>query len=76
MELRNAILMHAPNVLGSPYAFDDFGVKQDFSCVPESPAPFSYVQTPMLQSDGKTSFADSPERQRAAEAFLRVKAEQ
>lgn len=76
MELRNAILLHAPEALGKPYTFDDFGVRQDFSCVPEPPAPFSYAQTPALQSDGKVSFADSPERQRAAETFLRVKAEQ
>ncbi|KAF8887255.1 amine oxidase catalytic domain-containing protein [Gymnopilus junonius] len=46
MELKNAILLRAPEKAGSPYSYDDYGVKQDFNCLPEPPSPFDYTVTP------------------------------
>ncbi|KAF8967481.1 copper amine oxidase [Flammula alnicola] len=73
MESRNAILLHAPENPGDPYTFDDNGVKQDFTCVPEPPSPFEYPQTPFFASDGTVGFANSPDNRRAAEMYFRVR---
>ncbi|KAF9477828.1 amine oxidase catalytic domain-containing protein [Pholiota conissans] len=73
MELKNAILLHTPQTPGDPYTFDDYGVKQDFTCVPERPSPFEYPQTQVFSPDGTLSFANSPDIRRAAEMHLRVR---
>jgi primary-amine oxidase len=73
MELRNAILLHSPQTPGDPYTFDDYGVKQDFTCVPEQPSPFEYPQSQIIAPDGSVSFANSPEARRDAEMYFRVR---
>ncbi|KAF8187204.1 copper amine oxidase [Pholiota molesta] len=73
MELRNAILLHSPQTPGDPYTFDDYGVKQDFTCVPGPPSPFEYPQSQIIAPDGSVSFANSPEARRDAEMYFRVR---
>ncbi|KAK7031010.1 hypothetical protein VNI00_013800 [Paramarasmius palmivorus] len=51
MESANAIVLSAPEQTGDPYGFDDYGVKQDFTCIPYSPEPFEYHPLPAVGSD-------------------------
>lgn len=54
LESKNAILLTgAPETPGQSYAFDDNGVKQDFTCIPQSPPPFEYSGSKMFGVDGK-----------------------
>ncbi|THU91056.1 amine oxidase catalytic domain-containing protein [Dendrothele bispora CBS 962.96] len=61
MESSNAILIDPTTSLpsssglgsGSVYAHDDYGVKQDFSCVPEPLKPFEYSDIRMFDLDGR-----------------------
>lgn len=45
MDALNAVVLEAPPSgapPGTPYAFDDYGVRQDYACIPPPLAPFRY----------------------------------
>ncbi|ESK96748.1 copper amine oxidase [Moniliophthora roreri MCA 2997] len=54
MDSVNAIVLSSPTQPGDPYGFDDYGVKQDFTCIPESPAPFQYLPLKTFDLDGNS----------------------
>ncbi|KDR84410.1 hypothetical protein GALMADRAFT_220168 [Galerina marginata CBS 339.88] len=73
MELKNAVLLHFPQKVGDPFAFDDNGVKQDFTCLPDAPAPFEYSPAHWFGNDGNPGDMDPEDARRIAEMYLRVK---
>ncbi|KAF9035083.1 amine oxidase catalytic domain-containing protein [Hymenopellis radicata] len=42
MESSNAIVLNIPKDPSQPFTYDDYGVKQDFTCIPAPPLPFDY----------------------------------
>lgn len=70
VELQNAVIMHPPEIPGDPFTFDDYGVKQDFTCVPERPAPFEYTYG---STDGSPEFRETEDVRRAKEMYMRVR---
>ncbi|PPR06108.1 hypothetical protein CVT26_005335 [Gymnopilus dilepis] len=74
MELKNAILLHEPANPGELYSYDDYGVKQDFTCLPESPAPLEYGATQWLEGEGGSHAMGSAGSLRdPADMYLRFK---
>lgn len=69
MELQNAILLREPGHESDPYSFDDNGVKQDYSCLPEQLAPFEYEKS----AQWGEALGGSEDARRASEMYLRVK---
>ncbi|EEB99776.1 hypothetical protein MPER_00460 [Moniliophthora perniciosa FA553] len=76
MESSNAILLSMPEVPGKAYPFDDYGVKQDFTCVPEPPKPFEYQPVQAFDVQGKRQGPkDAEELRKVAEMYHRIKVE-
>lgn len=76
MESTNAILLNLPEKPGDPYTYNDYGVKQDFTCVPPSPPPFKYSSIKTYDSHGKLEPPTSIENMRkVAELYHRIKVE-
>ncbi|KAJ3512039.1 hypothetical protein NLJ89_g3755 [Agrocybe chaxingu] len=74
MELRNAVLLHNPERQGDAYSFDDYGVKQDLTCLPEPPSPFEYLDARIAGPDGNLGDSERiADLRRASEMFLRVR---
>ena len=74
MELKNAILLHEPANLGELYTYDDYGVKQDFTCLPESPVPLEYGATQWLEGkDGPHAMGLAGSLRDPADMYLRFK---
>ncbi|CAA7259438.1 unnamed protein product [Cyclocybe aegerita] len=74
MELKNAVLLHNPERQGDAYSFDDYGVKQDLTCLPEPPSPFEYLDARIVGPDGNLrDFERGADLRRASEMFLRVR---
>ncbi|KAF8887254.1 copper amine oxidase [Gymnopilus junonius] len=69
----NAILLHVPTNPGEPYSYDNYGVQQDFTCLPDSPSPFEYLATQWLEEEG-TLRAMTPDKARdPADMYLRFR---
>ena len=66
MESRNAILIHELKEQGGVREFDDYGVKENFHCLPDAPPDFEYSEIGVVGEDGETF------RQRQ-EMFIRLK---
>ncbi|KAJ3861776.1 amine oxidase catalytic domain-containing protein [Lentinula novae-zelandiae] len=76
LESTNAILLSAPSQPGEPWGFDDYGVKQDFTCVPETPPPFEYLDPKVYDEEGRLKESESVEDMRKmAEMYHRIKFE-
>lgn len=76
LESTNAILLSAPSQPGEPWGFDDYGVKQDFTCVPETPPPFEYLDPKVYDEEGRLKELESVEDMRKmAEMYHRIKFE-
>ncbi|KAJ3784122.1 copper amine oxidase [Lentinula aff. detonsa] len=76
LDSTNAILLSAPSQPGEPWGFDDYGVKQDFTCVPETPPPFEYLDPKVYDEDGRLKESGSVEDMRKmAEMYHRIKVE-
>ncbi|KAI3611759.1 copper amine oxidase [Moniliophthora roreri] len=76
MESSNAILLSMPEEPGDAYPYDDYGVKQDFTCVPEPPKPFEYRPLQTFDVEGKKQKPKGIEELRKmAEMYHRVKVE-
>jgi primary-amine oxidase len=76
MESSNAILLNMPKELGKAYPYDDNGVDQGFTCIPEPPKPFEYLPIKMFDVEGKKQKPESIEELRKmAELFHRMKME-
>lgn len=73
MEMKNSILLHPPKAPGDPYTFDDYGVKQDLTCLPDAPAPFEYTPTQWLGLAGEPDVISAEDARRVSEMYLRVK---
>ena len=72
MESRNAILIH-PQERGV-FEFDNYGVKQNFHCLPDAPPDFEYTEMGVVGVDGFVDAERSAEIRRAQEMFFRLKA--
>lgn len=73
MELKNAILLHSPTDPGEPYSFDDYGVKQDITCLPETPSPFEYAAAQWLENEGGLRAMSPGEAREPADMYLRFR---
>ncbi|KAH9482139.1 Amiloride-sensitive amine oxidase [copper-containing] [Psilocybe cubensis] len=73
MEMKNAILLHPPKAPGGSYTFDDYGVKQDVTCLPDAPAPFEYTPTKWLGLSGEPDVISPEDARRVSEMYLRVR---
>ncbi|KAF5367943.1 hypothetical protein D9758_004498 [Tetrapyrgos nigripes] len=78
MQSSNAILLSVPQNPEDPFTFDDYGVQQDFSCIPEPLKPFEYSTVQLFDLDGKKVSGDArsmEDLRKMAELFHRVKIE-
>ncbi|KAE9394115.1 amine oxidase catalytic domain-containing protein [Gymnopus androsaceus JB14] len=72
----NAILLSAPSKPGDPWSFDDYGVKQEYTCIPQTPASFDYPLPKVYDADGQLNESVSLEDARKlAEMYHRIKIE-
>ena len=74
MESRNAILIHPLQEQSGVFEFDDYGVKQNFHCLPDAPPDFEYTETGMVGVDGLVDVERFAEIRQAQEMFFRLKA--
>ncbi|KZV64877.1 amine oxidase catalytic domain-containing protein [Peniophora sp. CONT] len=75
MESRNAIVLNGPLTPGSPYTFDDYGVKPAH-CLPQPVPAFEYSGLTAFGLDGKKAPpAEQEELRKQAELFHRIKIE-
>ncbi|KAJ7600601.1 copper amine oxidase [Mycena floridula] len=74
MESSNAILLNIPEVPG-PFTFDDYGVQQDYTCIPEAPAPFEYIPAKTYDAEGQLMASTVEEMRKNAEMYHRIKVE-
>lgn len=75
MELSNAILLKIPEKPGEPFGYDDYGVKQEYTCVPEVPSPFEYSFVDVFDADGQLQAPSLEELRKNAEWHHRIKVE-
>jgi len=76
LDSRNAILLTAPKTPGNNWAYDDNGVKQDFTCIPQQPKPFEYSAFRTYDAEGNLAKPETVEEMRkVAELYHRVKVE-
>ncbi|KAG7097491.1 hypothetical protein E1B28_004833 [Marasmius oreades] len=74
MDSANAILLSTPKVAGDPFTYDDYGVKQDYTCIPEAPEPFGYRDIEMYDVEGRKEEPKSSEEMREMkEMYLRMR---
>ncbi|KAL0576592.1 hypothetical protein V5O48_005385 [Marasmius crinis-equi] len=64
MESTNAIFLTSPKKPGEPFTYDDYGVEQGFTCIPEPPEPFSYFPVPFFDEEGKKAEPKTAEEMR------------
>ncbi|KAF9535149.1 copper amine oxidase [Crepidotus variabilis] len=74
MDLKNAILLQEPRIRGDAFDFDNYGVQQDFTCLPDPPSPFEYREASLVLSDGSFIAVNKSQLRAFSEMFLRVKA--
>ncbi|KAE9399249.1 hypothetical protein BT96DRAFT_976033 [Gymnopus androsaceus JB14] len=76
LDSRNAILLTAPKTPGDDWVYDDNGVKQDFTCIPQQPKPFEYSAFRTYDAEGNLAKPETVEEMRkVAELYHRVKVE-
>ncbi|KAJ3833550.1 copper amine oxidase [Lentinula raphanica] len=76
LDSSNAVLLSAPSKPGEPWKFDDYGVKQGFTCIPETPPSFEYYDPKIYDEDGRVKETESVEDMRKmAEMYHRIKVE-
>ena len=76
MESTNAILLNPPEQPGDSYTFDDYVVKQEFTCIPQTPPAFEYAPVKMFDADGKSQPPSTNEDLRKdAEMYHRIRLE-
>ncbi|KAK1234331.1 hypothetical protein PQX77_002470 [Marasmius sp. AFHP31] len=74
MESSNAILLTSPKIPGEPFAYDDYGVEQGYTCVPEAPPPFEYFLPIGFSEEGSQLKPTDPEEmRRMSETYHRVR---
>ncbi|KAF9266153.1 amine oxidase catalytic domain-containing protein [Marasmius fiardii PR-910] len=64
MESTNAILLASPKIPGDPFTYDDYGVKQDYTCIPDSPEPFEYHDVIVFDVEGRKEDPKNAEEMR------------
>ena len=79
MESKNAILIHplqdqSGGGSGGVFEFDDYGVKQNFHCLPDAPPDFEYTDSSSMGVDGFVDVERFAEIRKAQEMFFRLKA--
>jgi primary-amine oxidase len=73
MESLNAVILNPPLIAGDPYTFEDYDVKQEYTCIPEAPAAFEYRDPEVYDHDGQKMDGMSVEQWRkGAELFHRI----
>ncbi|KIK59562.1 hypothetical protein GYMLUDRAFT_44520 [Collybiopsis luxurians FD-317 M1] len=76
LDSTNAILMKAPSAPGDVWEYDDYGVKQDYTCIPQTPPPFEYSGPKTYDAEGRLEKPASVEEMRkVAEMYHRIKVE-
>ncbi|KAJ4487712.1 copper amine oxidase [Lentinula aciculospora] len=76
LDSSNAILLSAPSKPGEPWGFDDYDVKQDFTCIPKTPPPFEYLDPNVYDEEGRLKEPENVEDLRKmAEMYHRIKIE-
>lgn len=72
----NAILITAPKTPEGDWTYDDYGVKQEFTCVPQQPKPFEYSTPRTYDAEGNLEKPGTVEEMRkVAEMYHRIKVE-
>ena len=72
MELKNAIVLHNPEKPGDAFQFDDYGVRQDLTCLPDAPSRFEYKEPLLIGPSGLWEYGGEKLRT-YSEMFLRVR---
>ncbi|KAK0447703.1 copper amine oxidase [Armillaria borealis] len=75
MESSNAILLKIPEKRGESFGYDDYGVKQEYTCIPEVPSPFEYSFVDVFDADGQLQVPSIEELRKNAEWHHRIKVE-
>ncbi|KAK0207087.1 copper amine oxidase [Desarmillaria ectypa] len=75
MESSNAILLKIPEKPGESFGYDDYGVKQEYTCVPQTPSPFEYSFVDVFDADGQLQVPGLEELRKNAEWHHRIKVE-
>ncbi len=75
MESSNAIVLGIPKDASQPFTYDDYGVKQDFTCIPAAPLPFEYSFVETFDADGELVRPSLEEMRKSAEWHHRIKVE-
>ena len=75
MESLNAILLSVPTSPNEPFGFNDYGVKQDYTCIPETPVPFNYGFAETYDADGKREVLSVEDMRKNMELHHRIKVE-
>lgn len=71
MESSNAILLKIPEKRGESFGYDNYGVKQEYTCIPEVPSPFEYSFVDVFDADGQLQAPSLEElRKNACACFL------
>lgn len=75
MDSINAILLNAPEVVGDPWTYEDYGVKA-VNCVPAPVPPFEYTGAYAFGVDGEPAEpAGADEMRKAAEGYHGIRFE-
>ncbi|KAK0190361.1 copper amine oxidase [Armillaria mellea] len=75
MESSNAILLKIPEKRGESFGYDDYGVKQEYTCIPQVPSPFEYSFVDVFDADGQLQVPSLEELRKNAEWHHRIKVE-
>ncbi|PBK93948.1 amine oxidase catalytic domain-containing protein [Armillaria gallica] len=75
MESSNAILLKIPEKRGESFGYDNYGVKQEYTCIPEVPSPFEYSFVDVFDADGQLQAPSLEELRKNAERHHRIKVE-
>ncbi len=74
LESTNAILLNIPENPDDGYSFEDYGVSQHFTCIPEIPPAFEYPRMKLFDVDGQLQPPSSTETlSRNLELYHRIR---